>query len=472
MSKDLELLNIEVGTFKRIKDKLTLELDRSQFRYDNISELNELKKETPNFLQLLNIVEQDERVVLTYALPDRVKSLKSLPHENKAIRTAIAKEIMKQDVITDSEFHIALNPANIWYFPMRHVWYAYRANELMPYDDKHSNLAKYKALILFCLTGTPYERLLSNPQEALAKHPDDYLQQVVKAKSLEELKEIVNGIEDYVGYQEWQNVEQDKKKSKRKLWYVVSGVVLIAIISVGLVHKNDERKYQSLADRSQTQATRLKYSNQIQTALNDQKWSEAQKDMQRAGYPLTKQVSVFLKHRQYQQALNVDPSQLNKVVNAAYANQDSSQVADWELPTKATSKQKDQLKLEKAIINYDTNTLNNQLSFTTNSDELLRMGQAFLAHNDTQDAETVQTKLAGVNSPKAKYLKALLSLNAAKNEVSDAQKKLDDANKIDGSKDKDKDKKVDSAKSDLKNAQSDQKAAQKKVDQTKAKAGD
>ena len=104
------------------------------------------------------------------------------------------------------------------------------------------------------------------------------------------------------------------------------------------------------------------------------------------------------------------------------------------------------------------------------------MGQAFLAHNDTQDAQTVQTKLAGVNSPKAKYLKALLSLNAAKNEVSDAQKKLDDANKIDGSKDKDKDKdkdkKVDAAKSDLKNAQSDQSAAQKQVDQAKHKVGD
>ncbi len=120
-----------------------------------------------------------------------------------------------------------------------------------------------------------------------------------------------------------------------------------------------------LANQNQAQVTRLKYSGQIQTALNDQKWSEAQKDMQRAGYPSTKQVSVFLKHRQYQQALNVDPSQLNKVVNAAYANQDNSQVADWQLPTKATSKQKDQLKLEKAIVNYDTNTLNNQLSFTT-----------------------------------------------------------------------------------------------------------
>lgn len=472
MSKSNQLLNIEVGTFKRQGNKLILELNHNQFRYDQLSELNELKQTDSKFLQLVNVVEQDQKVVLTYTLPDKVRSLKELPHENKAIRSAIAKEIMTQKVVNDSQYHVALNPANLWYYPMQHVWYAYRANELMPYDDKHSNLAKYKALILFCLTGTPYERLLSNPQEALAKHPDDYLQQVAKATSLNELTEVVNGIEDFVSYHEWQAVETAQQKTKQRLWLSVAGVAIVAVLAVGLVHKSDERQYQSLANQNQAQVTRLKYSGQIQTALNDQKWSEAQKDMKRAGYPSTKQVSVFLKHRQYQQALNVDPSQLNKVVNAAYANQDSSQVADWELPTNATSKQKDQLKLEKAIVNYDTNTLNNQLSFTTNSDELLRMGQAFLAHNDMQDAETVQTKLAGVNTAKAKYLKALLSLNSANSAVNDAQKKLDDANKIDGSKDKDKDKKVDSAKSDLKNAQSDQKAAQKKVDQTKAKAGD
>ncbi|KTF00993.1 protein TrsF [Lactiplantibacillus plantarum] len=472
MSKANQLLNIEVGTFKRQGNKLILELNHNQFRYDQLSELNELKQADPNFLQLVNVVEQDQKVVLTYTLPDKVKSLKELPHENKAIRSAIAKEIMSQDVVTDSQYHIALNPANLWYYPMRHVWYAYRANELMPYDDKHSNLAKYKALILFCLTGTPYERLLSNPKEALAKHPDEYLQQVAKATSLAELKEVVNGIEDFVSYHEWQAVEQNQQKNKQRFWLSVAGIAIVAVVAVGLVHKNDERKYQSLANQNQAQVTRLKYSGQIQTALNDQKWSEAQKAMQKAGYSSSKQAQTFLKHKQYQQALKVDPSQLNKVVNAAYANQDSSQVADWQLPTKATSKQKDQLKLEKAIVNYDTNTLNNQLSFTTNADVLLRMGQAFLAHNDTQDAQTVQTKLAGVNSPKAKYLKALLSLNSTKNEVSDAQKKLDDANKIDGSKDKDKDKKVDSAKSDLKNAQSDQSAAQKQVDQAKQKVGD
>lgn len=472
MSKPNQLLNIEVGTFKRQGNKLILELNHSQFRYDQLSELNELKRTDSNFLQLVNVVEQDQKVVLTYTLPDKVKSLKELPHENKAIRSAIAKEIMAQHVVNDSQYHIALNPANLWYYPMKHVWYAYRANELMPYDDKHSNLAKYKALILFCLAGTPYERLLSNPKEALAKHPDEYLQQVAKAASLAELKEVVNGIEDFVSYHEWQVVEQNQQKNKQRFWLSVAGIALVAVVAVGLVHKSDERKYQSLANQNQAQVTQLKYSGQIQAALTDQNWSKAAKVMKRAGYSSTKQARTFLQHKQYQQALNAEPSQLNQVVNTAYANHDSSQVANWQLPTKATSKQKDQLKLEKAIVNYDTNTLNNQLSFTTNADVLLRMGQAFLDHNDTQDAQTVQTKLAGVNSPKAKYLKALLSLNSAKNEVSDAQKKLDDANKIDGDQDKDKDKKVDSAKSDLKNAQSDQSAAQRKVDQAKHKVGD
>lgn len=472
MSKPNQLLNIEVGTFKRQGNKLILELNHSQFRYDQLSELNELKRTDSNFLQLVNVVEQDQKVVLTYTLPDKVKSLKELPHENKAIRSAIAKEIMAQHVVNDSQYHVALNPANLWYYPMKHVWYAYRANELMPYDDKHSNLAKYKALILFCLTGTPYERLLSNPKEALAKHPDEYLQQVAKAASLAELKEVVNGIEDFVSYHEWQVVEQNQQKNKQRFWLSVAGIAIVAVVAVGLVHKSDERKYQSLANQNQAQVTQLKYSGQIQAALTNQNWSKAAKVMKRAGYSSTKQARTFLQHKQYQQALNAEPSQLNQVVNTAYANHDSSQVANWQLPTKATSKQKDQLKLEKAIVNYDTNTLNNQLSFTTNADVLLRMGKAFLDHNDTQDAQTVQTKLAGVNSPKAKYLKALLSLNSAKNEVSDAQKKLDDANKIDGDQDKDKDKKVDSAKSDLKNAQSDQSAAQRKVDQAKHKVGD
>lgn len=270
--QDLQLLNIEVGTFKRADNQLTLDMERKLFRYDRISELNELKHDDPDFLQLTNLIEEDHHVVLTYLLPDKVKNLKALPKEDKAIRTSIAKEIMNQAIISKSSYHVNLNPSNIWYYPMHHVWYAYRANELMPFDDKHSDLEKYRALMLFCLTGATYERLLDEPRTVInKKHPDELLTQVIGAKSVSELAEIINGIEDFVNYQEWQQVDQIKASHKRKYIYTTVGIALVALLMVGLVKKNDQKKYQALASQSQTKIVQLKAKNQLLTASYDYK---------------------------------------------------------------------------------------------------------------------------------------------------------------------------------------------------------
>lgn len=69
----------------------------------------------------------------------------------------------------------------------------------------------------------------------------------------------------------------ESAENKQRFWLSVAGIAIVAVVAIGLVHKNDERKYQSLANQNQAQVTRLKYSGEIQTALNDQKWSEAQK---------------------------------------------------------------------------------------------------------------------------------------------------------------------------------------------------
>ena len=51
MSKLNQLLNIEVGTFKRQGNKLILELKHHQYRYDQLSELTEKKLANAKFLQ-------------------------------------------------------------------------------------------------------------------------------------------------------------------------------------------------------------------------------------------------------------------------------------------------------------------------------------------------------------------------------------------------------------------------------------
>lgn len=469
--KNFELLNIEVGTFKRLNDKLILKIDKSQFRYDSLAELNEIKNQSENFLDLQDIVEKESQVVLTYGLSKNAKSLKDLPKEKKAIRTAIAKRIMEQDVLENTQFHVSLNPANVWYYPMNHVWYAYRANELMPFDDKYSGLMKYKALILYCLTGTPYERLLNDPKEALNKNKDELIQQVIRSESIDDLKLAINSIDDYVSYAEWQTVDENQKKSKRNLIITVGTVAVVGLLAVGLVHKNDQKKFNTFATQQETKLTQAKYTSKVQNALNDKDWKEATLAMKKAGYSKDKQFNTYLKLKQYQQAINVDPSQLLKAVNVAYKNNDSKNILDWQTPSGTSSKINDKLKLEKAIINYDTDVLTGQLSFEQNADVLLRMGKAFNDHDNNQDAQTTQSKLMGINEDKGNYLKALMTLHSANKSVDDNQKKLDDAKKIDD-KDEKKGDKVKEAQSNLDNAKKDQASAQKKVDQLKKKVGD
>lgn len=50
--------------------------------------------------------------------------------------------------------------------------------------------------------------------------------------------------------------------------------------------------------------------------------------------------------------------------------------------------------------------MNNQLSFVTNKNQLLRMGEAYIDHDNIQDAENVQMKLISVDEKNGKYLKS------------------------------------------------------------------
>lgn len=470
-NKHFELSNIEVGTFKRLNERLTLKIDQSQFRYDSISELNEVKDETPNFLPLREIIEQDNHVLLTYGLSKEAKSLKHLPKEKKAIRTAIARTIMEELVINNNRYHVSLNPANIFYYPMSHVWYAYRANELMPFDDTFSDFVQYKALILYCLTGTPYERLLSNPKEALQKNKDDLIQQIVNVTDLNDLKLSIQGIDDYVSYTEWQAVALQEKKARRKLLITTSSIALVGLCAVGIVHQNDQNKYEAFATEQKAKIKQIKYDTELQSNLEDMDWGKANTVMDQADYSKEEKAQTFLKERQYQRAINADPSSLLKVVKKAYQNDEEKHILDWETPPEASETVKEQLKLEKSIINYDIDDLKGSLSFEENPDVLLRMGKAFTDNDDTQDAQTTQTKLVGIDEDKGKYLKALIALNSADKDVEDTQKDLDSANDIDD-KDKSKDDKVTEAKSNLESAKQEQTIAQEKVDSLKKKVGE
>lgn len=79
--------------------------------------------------------------------------------------------------------------------------------------------------------------------------------------------------------------------------------------------------------------------------------------------------------------------------------------------------------------------MNNQLSFVTNKNQLLRMGEAYIDHDNIQDAENVQMKLISVDEKNGKYLKskddkvkeAQSNLDSSKDKEQSAQDKVDKA---------------------------------------------
>ena len=468
MKNKIDLLNIEVGTFRRENDKLLIELNKSQFRYDNLSELNQMKKDAPHFLKLVNILEKDESVELTYVIPQEAKSLKKIGLENKAIRSSIAKAIIDTD-IESIDYHVSLNPANVWYYPMSNIWYTYRASEEMPYNDSQNRFMEYKALVLYVLTGIPFERLTTDMAEATQKVDDELIKQVINSESINDLRRTITSINDYVQAEEWKSVDNNQKKMKHRSYLTIAGIAVIAVLAVGLVHKSGEKKIQATEEQNKKQLTAVQYRNQLNSSIQSKDWKEATEAMNKLGYSKDKQVSKYLSLNQYEQALNVDSKSLNKVIAKAYANDDSKTILDWKLPVKASTQQKDALKLEKEIITYDQSALVNELPFNENGSVLLRMGQAFISHDDEQDATTTQNKLIAINKDKGRYLQALIKQHQLQATLKDAQKKLDDAKKIDD-KDKSKGDKVkeaqgnyDSAKRDLQDADSKVKEAQRKV---------
>lgn len=164
--------------------------------------------------------------------------------------------------------------------------------------------------------------------------------------------------------------------------------------------------------------------------------------------------------------MNVEPGQLDMIVNRLYQKGEEKKVLDLSLPSSANSNESETLKLDQAILNYDTTTLQNELSFCENGTILLRMGEAYIEHNDLQDAQTTAEKLEEVSATKGKYLNAQINLAQANQSVANAKQDLVNANKL-ADNDNTKKGKVESAKSELATARNKQRTYQKEVKKLK-----
>src|SRR5699024_10856539 len=139
--KELRITNFEFGSIKIEKNKAVIQIPKSKFKYENLSELEEVKSEQNNFLKLLDIKESDnkERVIFKYDIPEEFKYLQTIKKEDLIVKMSILKTILEMDPLNETDLYISMNPSTIFYRPMKAVKFSYRANYLMPNETKFSN---------------------------------------------------------------------------------------------------------------------------------------------------------------------------------------------------------------------------------------------------------------------------------------------------------------------------------------------
>lgn len=426
-------LNMELGTYKvnQKQNTISLELTKEQFESDSIYDFEEITEADERFLPV-NISEEDSKFIFNFEKFPELKNLKDVIKEPKAVRLSIAKTILEQRILETSGFdYVSLNPSSIWYLPMRTVKYSYRANTLMPITSNDTFLM-YKAVILYVLTGCPYERLLED-YRALEKltQKNPYLAEIVEADNISLLSNILKQTEDVITYSEWNTISTKQNNLKKGLIVLGSALLLTNLVTATVVTKRQNTKQEAEIAKLKNQYEQENVKKQIKEAIANNDFDKAVEIMKSAKYSSKKISSILFANKQYQKALMYNDEMLEKVISTYWNNDEQEKVLDLKLPKKASSENSDKLALEKAIVSYNTETMQSELAFTEDGNTLLRMFISYLNNDSLTSANSVLDKLSSIGASKQyDYANAMYNVYITNSSIEEEEQKLAEAKNL------------------------------------------
>lgn len=425
----MKIATFEFGSVKIERDLVIIQIPKNQFRHDNLKELESVKTQKTDFLPLVDIKENDDKVTLQYEKPNTIDSLLKIKNESLVVRLSIAKAILEKSPLDSmDDVSVSIHPATIFYRPMSTVKFTYQANNLMPQEKNHSNFERYKALVLSVVSGFPYEVCLKDRARVL-KSKNPVLLSIAETKSKEQLLKDLEEHLDYMQYSFVETVKQSKRKSRMK--NIIFAIVSVAaiIVAVGLTKSAANKQYTSAVASYEEKIDQKGAEVKLQQYLSDGEYDKAAKAMKEAGKNEEQISNMYLDAGMFQQALDVYPKNLEKIIETLYQENKQDKILDLKM------KNSEMLELEKSIVSYDVDTLKSEISFmddTSKEKQAIRMAKAFLDHGDVNSAQMIQDKINN------KKLKSAIELKKKNDEL---QQEKDNLKKIQKDKDKEKDKK-------------------------------
>ncbi|MBC2069295.1 hypothetical protein [Listeria booriae] len=426
--------SFEFGAIHQDEEKETVqfELPKTQFRIDSLTELASIKEDKPRFLPVVAIEESEKHIQITYQVVENTEMLLHIKNELEAVKLAIAKTILEQDVLAETEQYVSLHPATIYYKPMSSVYYTYRATERMPQEQLHSNLERYRALTLSILSGLTYEQCL-NQKETIFKGSTELMKAVITANSREEILALITEANNHVTYEVLQTgVTHQKRNNKRILVLCVVSLCLLLGAVVVTNHVSAKGNQLKITEMEKRLAKKQAEKDYVE-AMTNKDYTAAAKLMKKAGKSNTEIADMYFQSGQYQQAMNQNPALLETIIEKLYADDHQSKIVDlvFTSKTKEADKANKKLTIEKAIAAYDVPTLQQDLAFLEDEKTGLRMGLAYVEHNDNLAANDVYTKFP------SKKLKNAMDIKDTENQIEQAKNELKKIN-VPTNKDKNK----------------------------------
>lgn len=363
-----------------------VELGNNIVLFENDSELESLKKESPDFFALKEVTHENKKCILNYEIEEGYQSFFEAKGYSTVIRLSLLERVLELDPLSNYHEKVLLHPRNIYFKDLKTIKFLYRSNQFLPSVKNSAVIDQYKLLILSMLSHYSYEQFSIKKIELLEKEKDNFLDIIENAATIPELKELIRGklFQDETNF--FKNFEEDKLKNKVKTMRsrfmacgLMGSILAIAVMASVLQIRN----YSLAADQQLKNATTMGQAYELLANGETDKGLATLKGTNPSDQKLAQ---AYFISKQYDNAINTDSDYAKIVVSKLYETKDDKKILGLQTDNKY-------IKVEKHILSYDRNSLLVDKEFIQDQGQLARMGYAFLKNNDIAIAKGINVKL-------------------------------------------------------------------------------
>ena len=368
------------------KNQAKVELGNNIVLFEDDSELEGLKRKSPDFFTLKEVTHENKKCVLNYEIEEGYQSFFEAKAYSTVIRLSLLERVLELDPLSNYHEKVLLHPRNIYFKDLKTIKFLYRSNQFLPSVKNSAVIDQYKLLILSMLSHYSYEQFSIKKIELLEKEKDNFLDIIENAATVPELKELIRKklFQDETNF--FKNFEEDKLKNKVKTMrsrFMACGLMGSILAIVVMASVLQIRNYRLVADQQIKNSATIGQAYELLANGETDKGLATLKGTNPSDQKLAE---AYFISKQYDNAINTDSDYAKIVVSKLYETKDDKKILGLQTDNKY-------IKVEKHILSYDRNSLLVDKEFIQDQGQLSRVGYAFLKNNDIANAKVINVKL-------------------------------------------------------------------------------